>query len=101
MEREQIAEPAAALGLASIAPAAVRANIETTGIDLIALVGEEVSIGQAVLFLYAPRDPCEKMNAVCKGLRELMLGHRQGVLAEVRRSGKVRIGDAIRAQPRP
>src|SRR5215475_5867715 len=34
IEREQIAEHAAALGLQSIAPGAVRANIETLGINL-------------------------------------------------------------------
>jgi MOSC domain-containing protein YiiM len=96
MEREQIAEHAVALGLAAIPPGAVRSNVETSGIDLVALVGQEVAIGEAVLFLYAPRDPCEKMDAICKGLRELMLNNRQGVLAEVRHSGKVQVGDTIR-----
>ncbi len=98
MEREQIAEHATALGLAGIPPGAVRSNVETTGIDLVSLVGQEVAIGEALLFLYAPRDPCEKMDAICKGLRERMLHNRQGVLAEVRRSGKVRVGDAIRVK---
>ena len=96
MEREQIAEHATALGLESIAPGRVRSNVETTGIDLVSLVGKEVEIGEAVLFLHSPRDPCEKMDAICQGLRERMLNARQGVLAEVRRSGKVRVGDTIR-----
>ena len=96
MEREQIAEHATALGLKSIAPGAVRSNVETDGIDLVALVGQEVQIGEAVLFVYAPRDPCEKMDAICKGLRERMLKNRQGVLAQVRRSGTVRVSDPIR-----
>jgi MOSC domain-containing protein YiiM len=96
MEREQIAQHAEALSLHSIPPGAVRSNVETSGIDLVALVGREVSIGEAILYLYAPRDPCEKMDAICKGLRERMLNNRQGVLAEVRRSGTVRIGDSIR-----
>jgi MOSC domain-containing protein YiiM len=96
IEREQIAEHAAALGLDSIPAGAVRSNVETSGIDLVALVGREIAIGGAVLFLYAPRDPCEKMDAVCRGLRERMLNHRQGVLAEVRRSGRVQVGDSIK-----
>jgi MOSC domain-containing protein YiiM len=96
MEREQIAEHATALGLQSIPPGAVRSNIETAGINLIALLGREVQIGQAVLRLYAPRDPCAKMDAICQGLRERMLNQRQGVLAEVVRSGRIRIGDVIR-----
>ena len=95
IEREQIAEHAAGLAVNSIPPGAVRANIETSGIDLINLIGSEVSIGEAVLLLYAPRDPCAKMDLICQGLRERMLNQRQGVLAEVRRSGRVRVGDKI------
>jgi MOSC domain-containing protein YiiM len=95
IEREQIAEHATALGLPVIAPGAVRSNIETTGINLIALLGKEVEIGEAVLCLYAPRDPCAKMDAICQGLRARMMDQRQGVLAEVVRSGAVRVGDTI------
>jgi len=95
IEREQIAEHAATLGLESIPPGAVRSNIETLGINLISLIGHEIEIGEAILFLYAPRDPCAKMDAVCQGLRELMLDNRQGVLAQVIRSGKIRVGDSI------
>ena len=96
IEREQIAEHAAALGLPAIAPGAVRSNIETTGINLIALLGHEIEIGEAVLRLYAPREPCAKMDAICQGLRARMMNQRQGVLAEVVRSGRVRVGDPIR-----
>ena len=45
MEREQIDEHAVTLGLQSIPAGAVRVNIETTGIDLMALIGREVEIG--------------------------------------------------------
>jgi MOSC domain-containing protein YiiM len=95
IEREQISEHAVALGLPSIAPGAVRSNIETTGINLISLLNREVEIGGAVLRFYAPRDPCTKMDAICQGLRALMMNSRQGVLAEVVRSGTIRVGDAI------
>jgi MOSC domain-containing protein YiiM len=96
IEREQIAEHAAGLGLPAIAPGAVRSNIETAGINLIALLGREIEIGEAVLRLYAPRDPCAKMDAICQGLRERMMNRRQGVMAEVVRSGRIRVGDPIR-----
>jgi len=95
MEREQIAQHAATLGLKSISPGAVRSNIESTGIDLVSLMGKEVEIGEAILLLYAPRDPCAKMDAICQGLRELMMNNRQGVLARVIRSGKIQVGDRI------
>jgi MOSC domain-containing protein YiiM len=95
IEREQIAEHATVLGLESIAPGAVRSNIETTGIQLVPLVGHEVAVGEAVLRIELPRDPCAKMDAICQGLRELMMNDRQGVLATVIKSGKVRIGDPV------
>jgi MOSC domain-containing protein YiiM len=99
IEREQITEHATALGLPSIPPGAVRSNIETTGIVLTRLVGCEVEIGEAVLFVWAPRDPCAKMDAVSPGLCQLMMNGRQGVLAQVRRSGKIRVGDSITVRP--
>jgi hypothetical protein len=95
MEREQIARHAATLGLPLIPPGAVRANIETEDIDLIEYLGKEVRIGEAILFLYQGRTPCEQMDAICRGLRGLMENNRQGVLAEVVRSGKIRNGDPI------
>src|SRR5438105_4547455 len=94
IEREQIAEHASALET-SITPGRVRSNIETTGIDLVELAGHEVQIGEAVLLIYAPRDPCAKMDAICQGLRERMMNNKQGVLAQVLRSGKIRVGDSI------
>jgi len=98
IEREQMAEHAAALGLQTIPPGAVRANIETTGIELVPLSGKQVEIGETVLLIGAPRDPCEKMDAVCRGLRERMMNNRQGVLAQVLRSGRIRVGDPIRVK---
>jgi len=75
----------------------VRANIETSDINLAALVGQQIQIGEAVLFIDAPRDPCAKMDAICQGLRDLMMDNRQGVLAQVIRSGRIKIGDPITA----
>src|SRR5262245_2339660 len=95
IEREQIAEHAAALGLEKIAPGRVRANIETEGVNLISLVGQQIQIGAAILHLYEPREPCEKMDAICQGLRERMQENRQGVMAEVLQSGRIQVGDAI------
>ena len=96
IEREQVSEHAASLGLQTITPGAVRANIETAGLNLVANIGREVEIGEAVLFLYEARDPCSKMDAICQGLRDLMMDNRQGVLAQVIRSGRIKIGDRIK-----
>ena len=96
MEREQIGEHAAVLGLMSIPPGVVRSNIETSGIDLQALMGRQVEIGTAIVHFYEPRLPCHKMDAIAPGLCELMKHGRQGVMAEVIREGVVRVGDAVR-----
>ncbi len=101
IEREQIAAHAAALGLTTILPGAVRANIETQGIQLVACVGRHIEIGKAVLLVYEPRMPCGKMDAVCQGLRALMQNNRQGVLARVVRSGRIRVNDPIRVTGTP
>ncbi|MGV3755362.1 MAG: MOSC domain-containing protein [Verrucomicrobiota bacterium] len=96
IEREQIAEHAAVLGLDEIIPGQVRSNIETTGIWFRELVGKQVQIGtSAVLFLYEARIPCHKMEAIAPGMRRLLENGRQGVLAQVVVTGVVQIGDTI------
>lgn len=95
IEREQISEHAATLGLPSIPPGVVRSNIETLGLDLASLVGQIVRVGTAVVLFYEARTPCEKMDQICPGLRQLMENGRQGVLAQVIQGGRVRVGDQI------
>ena len=94
--REEIARHAAALGLPSIPPGVVRSNIETTGIDLVSLLGREVEVGEALLLFYEARTPCWKMERIAPGLQAMMSQGRQGVLAQVVRSGWIRTGDAMR-----
>lgn len=95
IEREQIAEHAAALGLPDFENGIVRSNIETEGIELVRLQGKRVRIGTAVLLIGAPRDPCEKMDRIAPGLRELMDPGKQGVLAQVVVSGRIRVDDSL------
>jgi MOSC domain-containing protein YiiM len=94
IEREMIDQHAAALG-AQLDPGDVRSNIETTGVDLISLIGQQVQIGEAVLLFVEPRTPCHKMDALAPGLRALMENSRQGVIARVVKSGRIRPGDSI------
>ena len=95
IEREILQKHTAALGIADLDPGQVRSNIETTGVDLISLIGKDVKVGEAVLRFVEPRDPCHKMDALAQGLRELMEDGRQGVIAMVVKSGRVRPGDSI------
>lgn len=95
IEREQIAEHATTLGLEKIAPGTIRSNIETSRADLISFIGQEVQIGEAILFFYEARTGCAQMDAICFGLRELTKGNRLGVLAQVVGAGRIRVGDEI------
>ena len=95
IEREQLSDHAAVLGLEGIAPGEARANIETNGINLQELIGQNVRIGGAILHIYQPRTPCEKMDRICQGLRTLMENGRQGVMAQVVQSGTIQVGDSI------
>ncbi len=95
IEREQISEHATTLGLETIAPGAVRSNIETLGVKLVELIGREVRVGEATLLFYEARLPCEKMDRLCQGLRGLMENNKQGVLAQVIHGGVIQVGDEI------
>src|SRR5688500_17396035 len=94
IEREVIEQHAAALG-ADFDPGEVRSNIETTGIDLIALIGKQVQVGEAAQLFVEPRTPSPTTDALAPGLRALMETSRQGVIARVVKDGKARPGDVI------
>lgn len=96
MAREEITDHANALAAGEFPPGAVRANVETSGIDLQALVGHELQLGTAVLSVYEARIPCAQMDDLCQGLRERMSDGHQGVLAQIKISGTARVGDLIR-----
>lgn len=95
IEREEIAEHAAVLGVPSFAPGVVRSNIEIEGAALVPWIGRQVRVGTAVLEFVEPRTPCHKMDEIAAGLKALMENGRQGVIARVAVSGIVRVGDAV------
>ena len=59
------------------------------------LAGRDIRVGEAVLHIAAPRDPCHKMDEIAPGLRERMTNDKQGVLAVIVQSGTIKNGDAI------
>jgi MOSC domain-containing protein YiiM len=83
------------LGQGPIAPEILRRNLVVSGINLSALKGREVQVGEAVLRLTVICAPCSRMEAVLgKGGYSAVRGH-GGWCAEVVRSGRVRVGDAV------
>lgn len=95
IEREQLSEHSELLNRPSFLPGEVRANIETEGINLVDLVGQNIRIGEAQLFLYEPRKPCKKMDELTFGLRKNMEDGKQGVLAEIIQTGTIYKGESI------
>ena len=93
--REQINAHSKVLGVRPLPPGVVRSNIETEGIKLSSLIGRELQIGSTTLVVHSLREPCANMDKIQTGLRELMKDGRQGVLAQVVRSGTIRVGDVI------
>ena len=95
IEREQIDEHASKLNVGHITAGLVRSNIETRGINLLQLAGCDVRIGDtAVVEFYKGRIPCKSMDEVHPGLQKIMK-KKQGVIAEIKISGIIRIGDKI------
>jgi MOSC domain-containing protein YiiM len=94
--REQIQEHSAELGIPPLDAGVVRSNIEITGVHLERWLGCEVEMGQARVLIHELRTPCPKMDAIHPGLQQNMKNGRQGVLAQVVKSGVVRVGDPIR-----
>ncbi len=80
-----------------LSPGIVKENISTSGIDLTSLpVDTHLALGPEVeLWITGPCHPCGLMDEIRDGLRQELRG-RRGVLAWVKRGGRVRIGDTIR-----
>mgnify|MGYP001330376473 FL=1 len=99
IEREQLVKHAESLRHPGFAPGEVRSNIETKGLNLIKLIGQNIRIGAAELRIYQPRTPCHKMDLLVPGLRKRMMDGQQGIMAEVVQSGIIRAGDYIAPLP--
>jgi MOSC domain-containing protein YiiM len=82
-----------------LAPGTVKENVTTRGIDLMSLPpGSRLRLGEEVeLQISGPCTPCGLMDEIREGLQEELRG-RRGVLARVRRGGRVGVGDRIEAR---
>jgi MOSC domain-containing protein YiiM len=97
---EHIAAIASYLGRAEVSPSALRRNIVTRGINLLALKDSWVQIGEAVLEITQDCHPCSRMEAAFgPGGYNAVRGH-GGLTARVVRGGRVRLGDTILRLPR-
>jgi|SRR5271156_4934994 MOSC domain-containing protein YiiM len=78
-----------------LAPGVVKENITTRGLDLRSLAtGSVLEIGNCVLEVTGPCDPCARMDEIRMGLRQELKGQR-GWLCRVKAAGMIRRGDRI------
>lgn len=78
-----------------VAPGAVKENITIRGLDFQTLApGQRVRVGESLLEITIPCDPCPRMDEIRMGLQETLRGQR-GWLCRVVTGGKIRQGDAV------
>jgi MOSC domain-containing protein YiiM len=85
-------------GVPAVRPSQLRRNLVITGINLVALNGLRIAIGDDVILVgTGPCAPCNKMEVlVGPGAFQAMRGH-GGLTARVERGGLLRRGDVVRA----
>jgi MOSC domain-containing protein YiiM len=95
VQAEHLPVVAALVGRDSLDPALLRRNLVVSGINLVALVGVRVRVGEAVLELTGPCTPCSKMEtALGPGGYNALRGH-GGWNARVLRGGAFAVGDEV------
>jgi MOSC domain-containing protein YiiM len=80
-----------------VAPGAVKENFTVRGAEVMRWpIGQRLEIGDAEFEISMVCDPCENMEKIRPGLQAELEG-RRGMLARVLKTGRVTVGDAIRA----
>jgi len=74
---------------------ASRRNLVTAGVDLAAVVGSWLRIGEAVLRADRPCDPCRYLDGLTGGPAKAALAGRGGLRATVLVPGRLAVGDAV------
>ncbi|MGB8542558.1 MAG: MOSC domain-containing protein [Candidatus Acidiferrales bacterium] len=100
-ERQVLLMDSETLGRFGIAPGAVKENVTTGGIDFQTLeTGQSLRIGESLLEITGPCDPCPRMDEIRMGLQQELRGQR-GWLCKVIEAGIIRRGDRIEVKARP
>lgn len=95
IQQEHLAAIGSYLGRGPVVPEILRRNLLVSGINLAALKGREVQVGEAVLQLTVICAPCSRMEeALGEGGYSAVRGH-GGWCAEVVQPGRVRLGDVV------
>lgn len=95
IERQVLLMDVETLDRFGLAPGLVKENVTTRGLDFQKLrVGQRLRLGEALLEIATPCDPCSRMEEIRQGLEQELRGQR-GWLCRVVEGGKVRQGDPV------
>jgi MOSC domain-containing protein YiiM len=72
-----------------------RRNFTTRGVSLNHLVGQEFKVGEAIFRGLRLCEPCDYMQTLSGKQARQGLIHRGGLRAQIVKSGRVRVGDAV------
>jgi MOSC domain-containing protein YiiM len=80
-------------------PGAIREQVTVRGLDLDKLVfGARIRVGEALLEVAGPCDPCARMDEVKSGLQKALVG-RRGRFVRVIQAGSFAVGDTLHLEP--
>jgi MOSC domain-containing protein YiiM len=98
IEAETLAAVEQLMG-SSIVPGASRRQVVVRGVDLNALMGQRLRIGNVHVFVETPCDPCSRMEeTIGSGARNALEG-RGGVRCFVLAGGELAVGDVVTMEP--
>jgi len=93
--REDIAAVAGYLDRADLDPVELRRNLMVEGLNLLALKGRHLAIGDAVLEITGECHPCSRMEEILGPGGYNALRGRGGLTARVIQPGEIRLGDTV------
>lgn len=81
-----------------VEPVGLRRNLVVSGINLLALKNAKLQVGEALLEIVGPCQPCSRMEeTIGPGGYAAMRGH-GGMTARVITTGAIKVGDVVKAQ---
>jgi MOSC domain-containing protein YiiM len=93
--RQVLLEDAEALEELDLRPGQIKENITVSGIGVNGMApGTRLVLGEAVLEITKPCEPCARNEEIRPGLQRRLVGKR-GTLARVITPGRVRVGDEV------
>jgi len=95
IQYEHLSVIAQLAGVGSVDPLKLRRNLVVSGINLIALKNLQLEVGEAILEIVGPCQPCSRMEEVIgRGGYAAMRGH-GGMTARIIRSGAIGVGSTV------